>query len=851
MHSKTKRFPLLSLVVAILFGAVAVAIASPNFAFADETPSGDLPLDFIYVESRTIETGDTQNVVVAFSEDGPEVVSATLGFGRVDRDELIESPSIGSSDNAFAFSLQFAGNDAVGNYQLKEIAFTIVEEGVEREESIDLTSSELTANNTFTVVDSLLEAQDGPAVELTAYTIDDGGELREVGSFDELNLTSLQSRTKTSRPVVVLDPGHGGSDPGAMSNGLVEKDLTLAIAKYCEAELSEYAGISVSMTRETDVYVDLDERVDIAVERGASLFVSIHINSGGGVGAEVWVPNKSSWCYEAHEIGDELGDRILKKLSALGLASRGNKFDDYTINNGKFYPDGSPADSLAVIRYSRENGIPGILIEHGFIDNSHDAALLSSDYYLRQWGVADASAIAEQLGVEKAKFWLSGISFAPESCQLVGSSVKMNASVVGDVSGLCYKFVWHKVGKDWSDGNWGVIQEKTTSSEANWTPTESGDYEIICDAIGANGSVQSTTENYRVSPWVLSSVKASPSELQLGGSVTVAPVVSGETAGLRYKYSVVDLETGAWSLLAPASEEASLSWEPPAAGRYAVTVDVIDDGSYVSGSATVEVGEDWSLDAFSADPSPAFVGRPVELEASLSGTTAGLTYKFVWERGGWADWGVVSERSGSATATWTPDAPGSYTLYCDVVDSRGNAREFTVSLEVGGTAIMGSPQTTVSKMIARYEDTGHAYPTSVYKGKGAETIEDFCEVVYSVAISEDVRPEVLFAQAMYETGWLQFGGSVKAEQCNFGGLGAVNSQVGGASFPNVRTGLLAQAQHLKAYASTDALNEDVVDPRFDLVVRGCAPYLEMLDGRWAVPGVGYGSSIARIVESLL
>ena len=133
--------------------------------------------------------------------------------------------------------------------------------------------------------------------------------------------------------------------------------------------------------------------------------------------------------------------------------------------------------------------------------------------------------------------------------------------------------------------------------------------------------------------------------------MTVAPVVSGETAGLRYKYSVVDLETGAWSLLAAPSADASLTWEPPAAGSYAVTVDVIDGGSYVSGSATVEVGEDWSLDSFSADPSPAFVGRPVELEASVSGTTSGLTYKFVWERGGWADWGVASERSADPSAT--------------------------------------------------------------------------------------------------------------------------------------------------------------------------------------------------------
>ena len=154
-------------------------------------------------------------------------------------------------------------------------------------------------------------------------------------------------------------------------------------------------------------------------------------------------------------------------------------------------------------------------------------------------------------------------------------------------------------------------------------------------------------------------------------------------------------------------------------------------------------------------------------------------------------------------------------------------------------------------MVDRYESTGHVYPSSVYKEKGAETIEGFCRAVYTAAVAENVRPEILFSQAMYETGWLQFGGSVKAEQCNFGGLGAVNAQAGGAVFPNVSTGLLAQAQHLKAYASTDDLNEALVDPRFDYVSRGCAPYLEMLDGKWAVPGNGYGKQIASIVETLI
>jgi hypothetical protein len=109
---------------------------------------------------------------------------------------------------------------------------------------------------------------------------------------------------------------------------------------------------------------------------------------------------------------------------------------------------------------------------------------------------------------------------------------------------------------------------------------------------------------------------------------------------------------------------------------------------------------------------------------------------------------------------------------------------------------------------------------------------------------------VLYGQVMYETGWLQFGGDVSADQCNFGGLGATGGGAGGATFPDVRTGLRAQVQHLKAYASTDALNNECVDPRFNLVTRGIAPTLEDLNGRWAVPGTTYGQDIAKIINQL-
>ena len=91
-----------------------------------------------------------------------------------------------------------------------------------------------------------------------------------------------------------------------------------------------------------------------------------------------------------------------------------------------------------------------------------------------------------------------------------------------------------------------------------------------------------------------------------------------------------------------------------------------------------------------------------------------------------------------------------------------------------------------------------------------------------------------FAQICHETAYLQFGGQVKAEQCNFGGLGATDDGAAGGIFPDVRTGIRAQVQHMKAYASTDPLKQTCVDSRFGYVTRGKAQFVQQLGkGNWA------------------
>ncbi|MCI8886287.1 MAG: hypothetical protein HFG87_09950, partial [Dorea sp.] len=176
------------------------------------------------------------------------------------------------------------------------------------------------------------------------------------------------------------------------------------------------------------------------------------------------------------------------------------------------------------------------------------------------------------------------------------------------------------------------------------------------------------------------------------------------------------------------------------------------------------------------------------------------------------------------------------------------------------TPIMGASSTTVSQMVAYYKQSKFTYPNLALGKGGAGTLEEFCKIFLEEANAEGVRAEVAFAQSMKETGWLQFNGSiVKIDQFNFAGLGALDGNATGncASFKNVREGVRAQIQHLKAYASTDPLKNTCVDPRFDKVKRGCAPYVEWLGQKENPNGYGwatdptYGSSLAGMIRKLI
>src|SRR5690606_1224957 len=121
---------------------------------------------------------------------------------------------------------------------------------------------------------------------------------------------------------IYIDPGHGGNDPGAVANGLREKDLNLKIAKYMrDYLLNNYTGVSVRMSRETDKTVSLSARTNDANKWGANAYVSIHVNAGGGTGFESYVyPNVSQ---ATRNLQNAVHSEVMKVFS--GFRDRGKK----------------------------------------------------------------------------------------------------------------------------------------------------------------------------------------------------------------------------------------------------------------------------------------------------------------------------------------------------------------------------------------------------------------------------------------------------------------------------------------------------------------------------------------------
>ena len=401
-------------------------------------------INYLVVGQAEMQAPGEQSVIVSYGDGTEEISSVKLVLTGEDGKQ-IEIPLTEKQEASYRFVKAFGESEA-GVYKLTRFAyeadghkkyielekigisaqFTVQAGAVASaaEESTEepgisvmtLTSDDISDDMTSDIEATIQEAADQAvedviegAVELGASSTEQsyskaGVSKTATAAVDDAIKLGSYSAPKAytgtvSSVVVVLDPGHGGSDEGATasSNGLKEKDINLKIAQYCKAELERHDGVTVYMTRTTDKYVGLEDRVEAAKLMGATLFVSIHMNSAqseDAKGAEVYYPN-SNYNPAVGSEGKAAAQSILNELVELGLSNRGVKFLNATNNNDGegVYADGSTADYYSVIRNSKKNGFPGIIVEHAFLSNEDDAKQLESETFLKQLGQADAQGI--------------------------------------------------------------------------------------------------------------------------------------------------------------------------------------------------------------------------------------------------------------------------------------------------------------------------------------------------------------------------------------------------------------------------------------------------------------------------
>ena len=180
---------------------------------------------------------------------------------------------------------------------------------------------------------------------------------------------------------VIIDAGHGGSDGGAVGNGIIEKDLNLEISHYIHNRLDEL-GVENTLIRDNDVTIEPNERARKIVEPYGSgkdvVVISNHINAGGGQGAEIIYALRNT---------DTFSKRIATELENNGREVR------------KYYQRRYPSDSSKDYYFiHRDTGnTEAVIVEYGFLDNSTDAALLKK--YWKDYAEAVVKAVADFVGV--------------------------------------------------------------------------------------------------------------------------------------------------------------------------------------------------------------------------------------------------------------------------------------------------------------------------------------------------------------------------------------------------------------------------------------------------------------------
>ena len=911
----------------------------------------DPRLNYIYVEQPYLESPDTQKIAVSWGDGTENITEMSAVVSGPEGEEIWHASE--ETDTIYLFERAYTEQEK-GIYQITELNLAI--QGVTYTYSL----AELGAETVFGVdeeyegIEQLsLVDDEGMSTDIAAYNIDEAGNVTEKESLEEaINQATAEIpammcddgvQTRNTNLVVALDPGHDSSHAGASANGVREEVLTLKIAQYCKAELENYAGVSVYMTRTSAACPhpggssakDIEQRVADAAKAGASIYVSIHLNSSkssSAKGAEVIYPN-SSWKPQVGADGKRLAELIEDELVGIGLERRAIYSKNTTI--GETYEDGSISDYFTVQISAKEHGIPGIIVEHAFVTNSSDVNnYLNNEAGLKKLGVADATGIAKYFGLEKegwqkdSKGWWyqSGSGYLKNQWALINGNwyyfdsdgymrtdwqkIKGSWYYLGDANDGAMKTGWQKIKGSWyylGDANDGAMKTDWKYINGFWYnfgKAGDGSMKTGWYKLNENWYYLGGSEDGRMqTDWK----KIDNSWYYLGGTDDGYMRTGWQKLGGVWYY-LGDANDGAmktgwqkisgsWYYLGGANDGAmKTGWEYISGFWY--NFGKAGDGSmktgwykpnenwyYLGGSEDGRMQTDWKK----IDNSWYYLGGTDDGYMRTGWQKLGDVWYYLGDRNDGSmktGWYVIDgkkyyfdQSSGIMQTGWKQiegawyyfDDNGVYDAskkYTDITDNNSTTNngvnsstkkdeENIESKVVEGTYLIeGTTSVSVKQMTDFFRQSKYSYPTDIMKKGGASTLEEFCQIYYEEAEKEGIKAEVAFAQAMKETGWLQFKGDVKAEQYNFAGMGATGNRVTGESFKDVREGVRAQIQHLKAYGSTKNLNQTCVDNRFKYVERGCSIYVEWLgipnnpkNKGWAAAD-GYGVDIVKMVQKM-
>ncbi|AFA47045.1 GBS Bsp-like repeat-containing protein [Acetobacterium woodii] len=382
--------------------------------------------------------------------------------------------------------------------------------------------------------------------------------------------------------------------------------------------------------------------------------------------------------------------------------------------------------------------------------------------------------------------------------------------------------------------------------------------------------VGSTSVNVLVEPMTATSVTASVS----GNKITT--VVKGIKAPNGLKSIAVPI----WS---DVNGQDDLKWytaTKQSDGSYAVTID-IKDHNYSGGVYNIHVygTDDSGKQTFLGNTSVSVATTPMSAtsvkasvaENMITVVVSGITAPNGIKKIEIPTWSDINGQDDLIWYTATEQSDGSYKVVIDAKNHHGDSGTYLIdaygvesdgrfvplgstsaSVRYVETPIMGETTVTAAELVAYYKASGSVYP-QIYNDLGVN-LEKFVDLYIQECKVEGVRAEVAFAQAMLETGNLQFGGDVKVTQFNFAGLGATGgvpgfdfSVVYGNNSTGLQTGIRGHVQHLKCYACDEDLKQTNVDPRWNDKIRLRALSVEELAGTWAADTT-YATKIKAIMK---